>query len=423
MAQSLGSLRSATWRRLGDPYGAVWTATEVDLYLNEGYEEIAQSCRAFWDWVYLENLPRGLSHTQTWESAYLGAAGFDYGAANYTASFERTVLTETSRNGPGNHTSPFEATAGHLSDAGASTAIPGTSEVPDGLTEASRATWDGRGINALSTRDMRNLDSRYRETAGEVYGFLWEFDGVRALRKVRVPSQQASTETITGSWGGMREVADISSDTVTGSSDERSAFTYTQAWERTYLDTTFADLGWVTHTATMEDDWTVFVTDDHIAGNHTATFEAPLLSHVSAQEYFTTYRGLPRRIAGQHPIGPERFGAARRPYLDGTNFRLEHWRQGRAMTLATDVCELPDRYALYLRDYAQAKCYQRAGPGQDTTLAAHFLQRWARGVKRIQTRMAAVTVQRVSVLGGNGASLAQRPPRPSLPWQYGSVMR
>jgi len=422
MAQSLGSLRSAVQRRLGDRVGAVWTSAEIDLYLQEGYEDIAQACRVFWDWVYAENLPRGFSYTQTWESRQLDDAGgwFDYGSANYTASFEGTLLAGTS--GPGNHTSPFEATDGCLSDAGASTAIPGTSVVPESLTELSRGVWDGRGIDALSTRQMRTLDSRYRVTAGEVYGLLWEFDGVRTIRKVRVPAQQAATKTITGSWGILRDPTDLSTDTVTGAVEERGILGYTASWEQTYLESTWADHGWATHTATMESAYSVIV-DEQSAANHTSPFEGPLLSHVSAQEYFSRTRGIPRRIAGQHPMGPERFGSPRRPYLDGTNVRLEHWRQGREMTTATDVCELPDRYALYLRDYAQAKCFGRRGPGQDQALSAHFDQRWQRGVSRILARMASVTSQRVSVLGGSGASLGQRPPRPSLPWQYGSVVR
>ena len=39
---------------------------------------------------------------------------------------------------------------------------------------------------------------------------------MRTLRKVRVPATQASTVTVTGSWGLLRTPADLSSDTPTG---------------------------------------------------------------------------------------------------------------------------------------------------------------------------------------------------------------
>lgn len=417
MALSLTDLRSQVQMRLGDGGAAVWTEDEIDQYLRDGYAEIAEGCRVFWDWWYAENLPRGFSCTQPWEQAMLAERGeaFDYGVANCTAEFER-LIDQEERIGPGNHTSPFEAIDGHLSDAGADTSIPATSEAPETLTEMSRGVWDQRGIEGLVTRQMRQLDSRYRETAGEVYGLLWEFDGVRTIRKVRKPSAQAECEDIEDAWGAMRDPEDLSTDTVTGELEEYAAFSFTAEWEQPYaID---HDLGWASHTADFEAAW---VDDVQSAANHTSLFEAELLDRAGAQMFWERFRGVPRRIAGQHPIGPYRFGLPRRPYCDGTNVRVEHWRQGSQMETWNDDCELPDRYALYLRDYAQARCLGRAGPGHDLRLSAHFQERWARGVARILARMAAVVSERVMVMGGSSGPLTPRPPRPSLPWPYPAV--
>jgi hypothetical protein len=188
-------------------------------------------------------------------------------------------------------------------------------------------------------------------TKGEVYGYTWQKDGVRTLRKVRVPSAQASTAVVTGSWGLLRRPTDLTTDTVSGS-------------------------------------W-----------------------------------GVPRRVAGHHPIGTELFGVPRRAYLETLNVRVEHYRQGRALVAASDVCELPDRYAVYLRDYAQGKCLERDGPGHDAALAAHFLQRWARGLARVDRRVLGMQSETVRVLGGDGRPSVARPPRPQRPWPYGSVVR
>ncbi len=339
--------------RLGDVAEAVWTTPEIELFLDSGYQDIATACGVFYDWTYLENLPRGHSYSEPWERALVVAfGGFDYGYANYSADFELRMLgDERKRYGPSNHTSPFEATDGLLSRAHASTDIPATAELPKNVVDLVRVTWDKRGTEAMEPRSLSKMDARYELTKGEMFGYTWRKDGVRTLRKIRVPAQQAHTATINGSWGLLRDPADLSGDTVTGS-------------------------------------W-----------------------------------GVPRRIPGHHPIGPWRFGGPRRPFLDGTNVRVEHHRYGSPLDGPRAVCELPDRYAIALRDYAQAMCLRRRGPGQDVPLGDHFMQRWDRVILRIQRRMRRVDIEQISVMGGDGRPSITRPPRPKLPWNYGSVVR
>lgn len=354
--QTLGMLRADTLHRLGDEHSAVWSTDEVDGYLIQGYQEIATELPVFWDQTYLENLPRGFSYTQPWEKFFVDRfGGFNYGVGNFTAEFERRAgqsigFDERKRYGPANHTSPFEATDGLLSRIHASTAIPATAEMPRGVTKLDRVLWDNRAIDALEPRTFSRMDSRYEITAGEVHGFMWQKDGVRTLRKVRVPNRQADTYTINGGWGLLRTPADLSPDTVTGT-------------------------------------W-----------------------------------GIVRLIEGQQPLG-ELFGAARRPYREGSNVRVEHFRHGRALDTDTTECELPTRYALYLRDYAQWCCLSRPGPGYDEALAQHFEQRWKRGLARIARRLVLVDMEHTYVMGGDGAPSTSRPPRPSLPWAYGSRVR
>jgi hypothetical protein len=348
---TVGALIDDVLDRLGDLEERIWTHDEVGVHLVNAQQQIASAQRVFFDWVFLENLPTGFSYTQPWELTY-GYVTFDIGVANYTIADERRLLgDERLRLGPGWFTCPIEATDGWLSSAHANTAIPATAELPKTLTALSRVTWDKRGIDAMTPSLMNRVDARYQITRGEVYGFMWQVDGIRTLRKIRVPSAQASTVTVTGSWGLLRRPTDLSTDPITG------------AW------------------------------------------------------------GSPRRIAGHHPLGAFTFGAPRRPFLDGTNVRVEHFRHGRPLAATTDVCELPTRYARYLRDYAQARLLERAGPGQDVALAAHFDQRWARGLARIANRIDRVDRTRVAVLGGDGHGLTTRPPRPSRPWPYGTEIR
>lgn len=350
---TLADLRREVLTWLGDLDEQVWTGPEVTLHLVNGYQQLATAQRLFWDWIYLENLPRGFNYTQPWERAFVTASGgFDFGVANYTFDDERRMWgDERLRLGPANYTSPFEATDGHLSHAAASTDIPATADLPKTVASIDRVTWDNRGIDALTTRAMERMDARYEFTRGEVYGFLWQKDGIRTLRKVRVPAAQAATVAIEGAWGLLRSAGALNSVTSTGS-------------------------------------W-----------------------------------GLPRQVPSFHPIGTERFGAPRRPYLDGTNVRVEHHRLGRALSDDRTIAELPCRYTSYLQDYALSQLYARNGPGQDPKLAKHFADRWTRDLQRIANRIDRMGKNRTPILGGDGRSLTTRPPRPQLPWAYGSRVR
>lgn len=130
--------------------------------------------------------------------------------------------------------------------------------------------------------------------------------------------------------------------------------------------------------------------------------------------------GIPRRIPGHHPLGSFSFGTPRRVFLDGKNVRVEVARQAAPLETDTDVIELPDRYALYLRDYAMGEAFARPGPGQSPQLAEHYKTRWAVRLERVKARMRRVSTQRISQLGGSKMPRT-RPPSPRMPWPYPAV--
>jgi hypothetical protein len=381
MSVSRHALRTQVLTRLGDLAQQIWTATEVELHLADAYKAIAQVCGVFYDWTYLENLPATFSYTAPWEKAWLDeVGGFDAGCANFTAEIDRQALGDgRDRRGPANATSPFEVTDGWQASVGASMAIPATADLPTTLTAIRRVTWDNRGIDALEARRMSRSDARYEITTGEVYGYIWQKDGIRTLRKVRVPAAPADSVQVTGSgsWGILREPVDLSTDRATP-----------RAWSTPGFD----------------------------AGGFAA-------DAFYTDRFDGVVWGVPRRIPGEHPLGPDYQGLPRRPFREGKNVRVEIARQGRAVTRDTDVWELPDRYTCYLRDYAMARCLARNGPGQDVTLAAHFQDRWQRAVARVTRRMQTVDTEHVSVMGGDARPLTRRPPRPSPPWPYGAEVR
>lgn len=416
MATTRHALTTQILTRLGDLASLVWTRDQVEIYTETGYAALAQALGVFVDWTYAENLARGFSYTATWEQTYDHVA-FDYGMANYTYADERRLLTESARVGPGNHTSPFEVTDGHLSAASADTSIPATVDLPATITRITRMTWDRRTCAALVPAQLARTDRRYETTTGPVVGYLWRKDGIRTLRKYKVPAQQATTYTVDGSWGVLRDPDDLDGGTITGDTWPQM-FSYTQPFEAGAAG--YYDVGRATFTASWESG---LLADDLGPANHTADFEYDLMIRAGLTP--TTVEaswGLARRIEDQHPMGDaEGWGSPRRVYHDGMNVRLEHGRVGRAVARSTDTYELPDRYVSYLRDFAMSQCLALECAGQDRRLAQHYAARWQRGLARIARRLRAQDAERVNRFGGS--TVRQGVARPQYPPQYGSVVR
>lgn len=346
---TLATERNAVARRLGDAGTALWSYDEIEDALIRGYRALTQAVRVFADWLYAENLPRGFSYTCAFEQAIVP---FDFGRANYTAAFERRLFDQDrDAEGWANYTCPSEALDGRLEASGADVSIPATADLPTSVTEIERALWDGRTIEPLAPADAMR-DARFQLTEGEVYAYTWRQDGIRTFRKIRVPSAQADGYEVTGAWGAVRDIGDVTDEAVTGS-------------------------------------W-----------------------------------GVPRRVPGEQPIGPDRFGLPRRFYQDGLNVRIEHWRHGAVVAAPADTFELPDRYTRYLRDYACARLLDQPGDGYQPQLAAHYTARWQRGIARLQRRVSALNAARQGRMGGASAGRrANGPPRPRLPWAYGQECR
>ena len=114
------------------------------------------------------------------------------------------------------------------------------------------------------------------------------------------------------------------------------------------------------------------------------------------------------------------FGIPRRLYSDTNNTRVEYFRLGK--DLASDQIELPDRFVKYVEFYAQAKCLERDGPGQDLKLAAHFMERFLEGERRMALR---IGENRRAVTGKIGSSgrVPTKPALARLPWRYGRQIR
>jgi hypothetical protein len=129
--------------------------------------------------------------------------------------------------------------------------------------------------------------------------------------------------------------------------------------------------------------------------------------------------GVLREIPEHFPMGAQ-YGIPRRLYSDEDNTRVEYFRLGKS--LDENATELPPRYMKYAEYYAQAKALERDGPGQDLKLSAHFVERFAEGVRRAVLRLGENKRAVVGQVGTPGR-IPTAPALARLPYRYGRQIR
>jgi len=109
---------------------------------------------------------------------------------------------------------------------------------------------------------------------------------------------------------------------------------------------------------------------------------------------------------------------------DATKFMVEFYRIGAELTADTDRLEIPTWDSRAIRHYVLAQAYGRDGKGKNLEASTHYLARWVETLERARSRNYKVQARRTVVIGGTGeVRTTGRPPRPRLPWQYGTVVR
>jgi hypothetical protein len=135
-------------------------------------------------------------------------------------------------------------------------------------------------------------------------------------------------------------------------------------------------------------------------------------STVTADTTGTGGFGILRYRTGCHATyGP--WGTPRRIHPNALNTKVEVLRLGR--DLENYPLEMPDAYIRYVYYYAMARLLGKDGPGQDTALAEHYMERFEMGVDRAVKRHDRMMPEREGSLGkaGEGLPFALGDPQPS----------
>ena len=140
---------------------------------------------------------------------------------------------------------------------------------------------------------------------------------------------------------------------------------------------------------------------------------------ISEEEVIGTW-GIPRILPGMHLMrGP--WGFPRRAYQDVNGTRIEFYRRGEELAADNTEFEIPQRFVKYVMWFVLGRALNRQGAGQDTALAAHWMQRYEDGVRRATNRKFRVNQFKIRRIE-DYRNVGQRPPLAKLPWNYGKVV-
>lgn len=315
--------------RLGDLDNKGWSRSEIQLYLQDGYDQFCARTMCLFDRVVIENLPV-TGNWQTDLERYLAEHKAGFGLTDrpfhFTGEHERNLSVGTkgeyagSYSGPAPATSPTESfsdTSLRASGEVLPSVVPG-GEIPDKTLSVVRVSYDQRTLKPLSSQQLRVLDPNYETRTGDPQWYTWGKDGIFYVRVVPAASGTATYDTVSGSWGSLSQRLDSDSD----------------------VEDTIDDGG--------HGGWGILVHRDD-------TFPA-----------FGPW-GTPTRI---HP--------------DTDNVVVEIYRLGR--TLTSYPFELPRAYLKYVYYYAMGQALERRSSGEDLELAKHYYDRFEMGVDRLIRR-------------------------------------
>lgn len=353
-------ITSSVLNRLGDLDNKVWQRSEIDLYVQDGYDQFCRTAKPLFDIYVIENLPR-TGNWQTDLERYFISQKPGWGATDepfhYTGAHEQNLGTEgrygPTYRGPSNMTRRGEQDYTDTDEAGEDipTSVPG-GPLPHATVEVLRVTYDQRALYALTSLEARRLDANYENRDGDPQFFTFDKDGIFYLRLIPRGTGGASYDTVSGSWGTM--------------------------------------------TQTSDSDVSVVTTE--VNGHNTGGF------------------GILRHRTDMFPSGGP-WGTPTRVHPDSANVRVEVFRLGRS--LDTHPTEIPRAYEKYVAFFAMSRALRREGPGQDMELAEHFMQRFAMGIERLTRKRARMDRHRIARFKPGGLRDPFGLGMPQAPYPYG----
>jgi hypothetical protein len=181
------SLCDTLQRQLGQvTANPLWSTDELEEYITEGYNALVMTTGCLWATDVAPDSAYAFNYTSRFESDYFVGGDVVSGLAQFTSECERDFNDNGS--GPANHNFHWEHNHAHTTDAELPTEISALHDLPENLYDIERAVWQTRRIAAERSRHFEGDDHRYELSKGPVDAYLQDKDGLRRLRKWRVPA-------------------------------------------------------------------------------------------------------------------------------------------------------------------------------------------------------------------------------------------
>lgn len=406
---TFGALRDETLEYLGDPVtqpasARLWSVAEAETQIREGYERLCALTACLWDALYLDEYANVGNFNEEFERVvgfFAGEVFYVRGRVN--AAWEIAYCGDETAAGIESRVQSWWE-RDYFDDAGAPSAI---SLVPVEMNQLERVAYDGLRVDALSQQEIARWDPRFQLAQGWFSAYIFNRDGLRALRKYMRPARasQYPQQISSGDRGMIRSADD--------DGDLNTATTATVYW--VHLDE-FARVigGGVMGVISAFDCF-------HVDNVTTTSTQASGFGAISEFAGWTIprARGVLRRLPGYHPSGVVMRGIPKRLSRDYGNTKIEFTRRPLRLSKYTDVLEIPDHWTRYIRFYALHRLFLKDGPGFDLALSKHYKDRWERGVGRVIAWMTRTYKARLVRMGGAVPAQNPRGARPVLPWNFG----
>jgi len=206
---TLATSTARVQRQLDDEDADVWTVTQVQDFLQDGYDRFCRDTQCIFDMEMYEDRPHTGNYTKEHEKDYMTDIPI---LARFTITKESDrQYVDPGAPIPSNHTRQDDASymstdRDSLATSGSSTRTVGI--LPARFVSVDRVTHDWLRLAPESARYNRRNRNIYQTESGGVYAYQMDEDGLWNFRTVGVPVRELPTVTISGIFGGIRAFTD-----------------------------------------------------------------------------------------------------------------------------------------------------------------------------------------------------------------------
>ncbi len=193
-------------RMLDDTDGELYARDLLLNWLQDGYDRLCREGECLFDMQMYESRPYTANYTRDFEKPFMDG----YVMNKFTCTRETDAEFMDGEAIVSNHTRPTDAD--YMTESGHGPTKTGLRKLPDGWVSVDRVTHHWLRLSPQHDRYNRLTRVAYQTLEGGVFQYQMDQDGWQYIRLVNVPAFMNEDETITGKYGGIRQVTSYEMD-------------------------------------------------------------------------------------------------------------------------------------------------------------------------------------------------------------------